>query len=133
MKWNCEEINERFAKENGYVKKNRIEITDVSEGYAKGRIELELSDNNPFGYVHGGCLFTLADTVGGIAAMTYGQMVTTISAQVHYLNQARDTKYIEARTKEIKNGRTTSIYEVEITDQMNKTIAMFTLTYFKLV
>lgn len=125
-------INADFLKQNGYIAKNGIELTELSEGYAKGRMKLDDSSNNPYGYVHGGCIFTLADTVGGSAALTFGGAVTTLSAEIHYLNPAKSTEYLEAQASVIKNGKKTAVLETKITDAEGENIAMVTLTFFKL-
>lgn len=126
------QINADFLKQGGYIAKNGIELTELSEGYAKGKMKLDKTSNNPYGYVHGGCIFTLADTVGGSAALTYGGVITTLSAEIHYLNPAQNTEYLEAQAKVIKNGKKTAVFEVGITDANGENIAMVTLTFFKL-
>ena len=127
-----EEINQLHKKQQGYIAKTGIRITDLAEGYAKGRVVLDASCNNPMDYVHGGCLFTLADTVAGHAAMTYGGVVTTSSAEIHYLNPAKDTEYIEAEANVIRNGRTISLFDVMIRDDKGTEICKLILTYFKI-
>ncbi|MDE6744177.1 MAG: PaaI family thioesterase [Lachnospiraceae bacterium] len=127
-----EEINELHEKQHGFIAKTGICITDLGEGHAKGRVILDASCNNPMDYVHGGCLFTLADTVAGHAAMTYGGVVTTSSAEIHYLNPAKDTEYIEAEANVIRNGRTISLFDVVIRDDKGTEICKLILTYFKI-
>ncbi|MDE6714692.1 MAG: PaaI family thioesterase [Lachnospiraceae bacterium] len=127
-----EEINQLHKKQQGYIAKTGIRITDLAEGHAKGRVVLDASCNNPMDYVHGGCLFTLADTVAGHAAMTYGGVVTTSSAEIHYLNPAKDTEYIEAEANVIRNGRTISLFDVMIRDDKGTEICKLILTYFKI-
>lgn len=41
---------------------------------------------NPIGTVHGGCLFTLADAVCGIAASSLGGICTTVNSNIQFLN-----------------------------------------------
>ncbi|MDE6686455.1 MAG: PaaI family thioesterase [Lachnospiraceae bacterium] len=127
-----EEINQLHKKQQGFIAKTGIRITDLGEGHAKGRVILDASCNNPMDYVHGGCLFTLADTVAGHAAMTYGGVVTTSSAEIHYLNPAKDTEYIEAEANVIRNGRTISLFDVMIRDDKGTEICKLILTYFRI-
>lgn len=127
----CEELNELHEKQQGFIAKTGVRITELKEGYAKGRIILDVSCNNPMDYVHGGCLFTLADTVGGHAAMSYGQAVTTLSAEIHYMNPVVDSEYIEAEACVIKNGKTISVVEVTIRDDKGTDNCRLTLTFYK--
>ncbi|KPN31065.1 hypothetical protein SY89_01807 [Halolamina pelagica] len=65
-----------------------IEITEVSEGHAEGRIELreELAWDAAGTTAHGGVTFTLADTVGGAALVSLvEQPVPTVDMRIDYL------------------------------------------------
>ena len=62
----------RFNKDNIYVQNLKIELVDMSLGYVKGKMMVTEDVLNPYGSVHGGCLYSLADIVSGIAACTYG-------------------------------------------------------------
>ncbi len=128
----CEELNELHEKQQGFIAKTGIRITELKEGHAKGRIVLDVGCNNPMDYVHGGCLFTLADTVAGHAALSYGGIVTTSSAEIHYLNPAKDTAYIEAEANVIRNGRTLSLFDVMIRDDKGTEICKLILTFFRI-
>lgn len=63
----------RFNKDNIYVQNLKIELVDMSLGYVKGKMMVTEDVLNPYGSVHGGCLYSLADIVSGIAACTYGK------------------------------------------------------------
>ena len=55
-----------------------IRITDVGDGWAVGRIELQEkhSSNPQSGIAHGGVPYALADTVAGAAASSVNDSVT---------------------------------------------------------
>ena len=50
---------------NDFRKKIEMEITEARPGYAVGEIVLKPWHMNILGIVHGGVLYSLADTVGG--------------------------------------------------------------------
>lgn len=132
---NLEEIMRKIKelrKDNGFIKYMGIEYLECGPGTAKGRLRLDENIKNPFGGVHGGCIFSLADTIGGTAAMTRGNYVTTLSGSVEYLRPPKDTEFIYAEAEEIKNGRTISVYDVYITNDDGKKLAKVTLSFFKL-
>ena len=125
------DINEYIENnKKGFIEDIGIEILEISTGFCKGRIKLEKRHQNPLGTVHGGCLFTLADTIGGLAAISHGYQVVTLNSEIHYLNPAVDTTCIIATSKEIKFGKHTSVYEVSITNDKEQLVATTTLTYF---
>ena len=47
---------------------------------------------NPLGTVHGGCLYTLADTVAGFAAASCGFEGPTLSGNMYFLRPTMGVK-----------------------------------------
>lgn len=115
----------------GFIKEVGFEF-EIQEGYAKGMLKLQPKHMNPIGSVHGGVLFTMADTVGGAAATSRGRYVTTVSGNINFLRPAMNCEYIIGESREIKIGKKMCVYEVRITDERGKEIAIATMTYFYL-
>lgn len=127
-----EKLKKICKPEWSYTALSGVDFVEIREGYAKTKIELEKHHMNGIGSVHGGCIFTLADCTGGFAALTRGQIVTSMGGEIHYLNAAIDSKVLYAETIELKYGRKTAVYDVLITDETGKMIAKATMTYYNL-
>ncbi|MGN0483311.1 MAG: PaaI family thioesterase [Lachnospiraceae bacterium] len=126
-------IQETITKEGtieGFVKETGIRILKVTPGYAEGIFRAEKRHTNPNGSVHGGMLFTLADTIAGVAGESRGRVVTTINSNINYLKPAFEGDLLTAEAVERKVGATISVYDVSITNQKGTLIATATLTYF---
>lgn len=48
-----------------------ITVLEMKAGYCKGEMLVRSELNNPLGMVHGGVIFSLADTVGGLAVIAH--------------------------------------------------------------
>ena len=125
------EFDRIMKEEPGFIKEMGMELVELREGYCKGKIVLSQKHNNPMGSVHGGLIFGLADTIGGRAAMSYGDKVVTLNANICYLNKAEDTEYIEAEATEVRNGKTTAVYDVMIRTKEGVDVAKVVITYYK--
>jgi len=93
-----------------------------------------LADNrhlNANGGIMGGVMFTLADLA--FAALSNNIHRPTVSQQVsiNYLSAPKG-KTLKARAELVKNGRSSTIIQVRITDETGRDIALFTGTGFKL-
>lgn len=119
-------------KENKFAYKNGIVITEIKKGYAVVEMDVTDDDINPFGTVHGGCLFTIADVTGGAAASSYGHVVTTAEADMHYLRPGRNVTHLRGVNREIKHGKNLIVNEVMITDQNGTELAFGVFTYAQL-
>ena len=114
-----EEIEKLFN--NGFIKNNNYEIINADE--KECIIEGNITDTslNPFGIVHGGYIFGLADSTAGLLVNLFGKAVTTNSS-VNYLNKASGSKLI-AKAKFLKRGKRVATCECIIYDEENKVIA----------
>lgn len=113
----------------GYI---GVEITDVKKGWARGEILVKNHHLNPVGAVHGGILFTLADTVGGVAAWSHGEVVTTANGSIQFLNAALNPRKIIAEATELKAGKNLLTYDIKIHDDSGKLICHTTQEYYSL-
>ncbi len=116
----------------GFTKEMGMVVTEVSKGYAKVEMEITEACGNPIGSVHGGVIFALADTTGGVAATSRGSFVTTVTGNINYLNAAIGTKKLVAEAKEIKAGKNILVYDVAVTDENGRIIADTRMTYYSL-
>lgn len=123
---------------NGFADANGIRVTALSETCGVGEMELTPRHLNPNGTVHGGALYSLADTVAGSEAIACamaksGQSVeeiscTTVTGTFHYLRAARGSKLICTATCR-KIGRTLSVIDVSITDDRGEETCSGTFTF----
>ena len=88
--------------------------------------------SNPWSTVHGGALFTLADTIGGIAATSVGAHPTTCMSTISYLRPTMDCKVVKASAKVIKNGSNTIVVEISLYSDKGTHISQVMATYFNL-
>lgn len=109
-----------------------LELLELSEGYAKGRIPMKKEFGNIYGGMHGGCAYALADTVAGIAAATYGNYVTTIDGKMNYLLPVKDTAYVYCEAKVVRQGGTIGVYQAEITNDSGKLLDTADFTYYRM-
>ena len=115
----------QFSYENG------IEITYVEPDLVRGELTVGPNSFNPHGYVHGGALFTLADTVGGCCACSRGGSCVTSNASFEFLRPAVGSKiYCEATPK--KMGQKLSTIQITLTNDKNAVVATGTFTFFML-
>ncbi len=124
-----------FCEDKFATELTGIEIVDVKTDYAKCKLDVTRLHRNVTGMVMGGAIFTLADFAFAIAANAenaeQGDAVTvTLSAQIQYLGAGRGDQLI-AEAICVKSGRSTSCYEVTVTDDRGSLIAKVTCTGFK--
>ena len=117
--------NDKFAFNSGMV------LEDLGEDFSLCSMELDDRHLNANGGIMGGVMFTLADLA--FAALSNNIHRPTVAQQVsiNYLSAPKG-KTLKARAELVKNGRSSTIIQVKITDETGRDIALFTGTGFKL-
>ncbi len=118
------------TKNNEFINHLGLEMIEESSKYAKGRIPVKEELLNPFGTMHGGVLYSLADIVAGIAAQASGNRCVTLSGSLNFLLPGTDTKYIYCEAFLERMGKHTAVYRVEIKDDEGKLLDTGSFTYF---
>ena len=123
------QVLERVNNPNLFNSHNGITVTAAGDGKAQGVLEVSPSSMNPHGMVHGGCLYTLADTVAGSAvAASCGGPCVTVSGTLEFLRPATGaTIRCEASAKKL--GSTICTMQVELTNQNHKVVATGTFIF----
>ena len=116
---------DRFATDNG------ITLDELDERHAVTSLTLGARHRNAFGGVMGGAIFTLADFA--FAALTNSRERVTVAQQVsiNYLSPSKGEKLV-ATARYRKDGRSSCVVNVDVTDDTGREIAQFIGTGFKL-
>ena len=64
-------------KKNLFATYNHIEVEFVEPDHAIFKLEIRPESKNPYGIVHGGAIYTMADNATGYAAHTDGRSYVT--------------------------------------------------------
>lgn len=101
----------------------RIEIP--APGSAEARMSVTSKMVNGHDICHGGYLFTLADTAFAFACNAYGRVTVAAAASIEFLAPAKLGDRLLATATEISRGGRSGLYDVKITDQHDRLIAIF--------
>ena len=120
-----------MANVGGFIKNNHFQLVEIKKNYCVMEAEVQEASLNPYGMVHGGFLFGLADTAAGVAARSTGRKAVTLSSHIEYLKAAHGSK-IKAVVQAVKVGKNVSVYEVFIYNDQDIMVAKATVDYFYL-
>lgn len=120
---------QRLNSSSQYLQSNDMKVVDIDRGFA--RVEMIIDEHilNIHGFVHGGAVFSLADTVAGAASFATGRDSVTLTGSINYIKPGKGGKLIGVAT-EISAGRTTGVYEVFIYNDEQVLLCRATFTMF---
>ena len=123
------QLKELRLGENAFTRHNFFELETLEKDRAVYRLDIRTESKNPYGMVHGGALYTLADDAGGAAVHTDGRNYVTQHGDLHFLkNQTSGTIRAEGRIR--RRGKATCLAVVDITNEAGELLATGQFTYF---
>ncbi|MCB6365586.1 PaaI family thioesterase [Intestinibacillus massiliensis] len=121
------DVRQRMRGMNRHV---GVRVVEITEGGAVAELDLTPQTLNPLGNAHGGAIFTLCDSAAGSAAAARGRIAVTLSGSINYLRPGRAGKTLRAVASELKSGRNTAVYTVDVYDTDGTLVSNCTFTMF---
>ena len=119
---------EALENTKGFITNNNYKVIEVKDNYCKLEAEITETSINHLNICHGGFLYGLADTAGGVASMTDERVSVTVSSSMNFLRPAAGKKLV-AEAIQIKTGQSISVFDVKIYDEKDKMVCTSTFTY----
>jgi acyl-CoA thioesterase len=123
-----EEAREIFSKDLYASEVSGIEIDEIGKDYAKCSMKLTEKHKNAYGGIMGGAIYTLADFAFAVAS-NYEKEQATVSlvGQANFVSATKGS-VLYAKARLLKDGKRNSFFEVTVTDDLDKLIAVVSFT-----
>ena len=107
-----------------------IEVYEVAEGIAKGRIKLREELLNMFGMPHGGVLFTFADQVSAACGNTLGRKAVAVESTIHFMSAAKGEDELLAEAVLTHTSKSIGRMDVRVTTKKGVVVALMHQIFF---
>lgn len=125
-----QQIGREAVDGNQFTLHNFMELELAEPDRAVFRLTVRPESRNPYGMVHGGAMYTLADDATGVAAHSDGRHYVTQNGSLNFLKN-QPGGIIRAEAKVRHRGRTTCLVDVDITGESGVLLATGQFTYFR--
>jgi len=102
-----------------------IEIEIPAAGCSEARMEVTETMINGFEMCHGGYIFLLADTAFAFACNAYDDLTVAAIGEVDFLRPGKLGDSLLATAVERHKGASRGLYDVRVSNQHDKTVALF--------
>ena len=120
-----------FFKGDRFATTNGMTIEDLGEDRAVCSMTLTENHRNAYGGVMGGVLFTLADFAFAVLSNNIHRLTVAQQVSVNYLAAPKGEK-LTARASVKKTGHSSTIINVDVTDDTGRDVLQFVGTGFKM-
>jgi 1,4-dihydroxy-2-naphthoyl-CoA hydrolase len=109
-----------------------IEFESVEAGLVRSRLPVERRHMAPNGFLHAASVIALADTscgYGCVVSLPAGATgFTTIELKSNFMGTATAGDLLACRAWLVHGGRSTQVWDAEVTDERGRTLALFRCT-----
>ena len=86
---------------------------------------------NGFYILHGGVSYSLADSALAFASNGHGRKAVSVETSISHTHASKKGDVLTAHTKEMSLSNKIGVYQITITNQEDKTIALFRGTVYR--
>lgn len=108
-----------------------LELVEIRKGWARLRIPIDEKLTNAIGLVHGGAIFSAADSAVGMALVgmiNQNENISTLEMKINYLKPVKRGELV-AEAIIIHKGNQTAVGDVTVRDEEQNLIAKCLATY----
>jgi acyl-CoA thioesterase len=109
-----------------------ITLEGIGPGYACMKMTVRIDMVNGHDLAHGGLIFTLADSTFAFACNSHNHVTVAQGATIEFLAPGRLGDVLTAEGRERHSSGRTGVYDIAVTNQDGRTIALFRGKSFRL-
>lgn len=117
--------NDPFSKWLG------IRCIEIDKGRCTLKMTIRKEMLNGFSIAHGGICYALADSALAFASNSHGIKSVSIETSISHIEPVKEGDEITAAAEEIHLGNKTGIYQITVTNQHGKKVALFKGTVYR--
>ena len=107
-------------------------IKRIEDGTGKSVLQMTVRKEmlNGFDIVHGGITYSLADSALAFASNRHGRKAVSVETSISHTQTCKEGDVLTTHTEEMSLSKKIGIYQITITNQHNKTVALFKGTVY---
>lgn len=122
LAWQCAE---KMYSQDGCSNLLSLKIEQMDQGSATVSMMVTRDMLNGFETCHGGMIFSLADSAFAFACNSENQVAVAAGCSIEYVRPGRAGDTLTAVAQARSQGKVTGTYDIEITNQDGKLVALF--------
>jgi acyl-CoA thioesterase len=126
-----EQITARMLEKDYFSQWLGLEIDESGTGYC--RLHYRINDQmlNGHGIVHGGVLFSAADSAFAFACNSHGILTVALDVSITFTRPAHNGDLLFVEAREMYLGNKTGVYDIRTTNESGELVALFKGTAYR--
>lgn len=127
----AKKVVDRMFNNDPFSKWLGIERLKDGAGHSVLRMTIRKDMLNGFDIAHGGITYSLADSALAFASNGHGRMAVSVETSISHTESLKEGDVITAVAKEKSLSNKIGVYHITITNQNDKTVALFKGTVYR--
>ena len=128
---NPAQVLQRMLAHDKFTEWLGLEIDAIAEGYCKLHYKVKEEMLNGFHSIHGGVLFSAADSAFAFACNSHGTLTVALDVSISFTRSAKPGEVLSVEAKELYLGNKTGTYDVRTTNENGELVAWFKGTAYR--
>jgi acyl-CoA thioesterase len=125
------QIVERMMKKDGFSQWLGIEVLETGLGICRLKMKVREEMCNGFMLAHGGISYSFADSALAFSSNSHGIQSVSIETSISHIRPVNVGDVLIAHAIEKHSSKSLGVYEVEVSNQDGKKVALFKGTVFR--
>jgi acyl-CoA thioesterase len=113
----------RQVEKESYARKMGLRLLELCPGRAIVEMTPQDDNENIFGMIHGGAIFSLIDEAFQVSCNVYGTVAVALNMTITYHQVPGKKSILRAESREIHRSRKTATYDIKVKDDQGVLIA----------
>jgi acyl-CoA thioesterase len=130
-KMSAEEVLKIMLKRDRFTEWLGLQIDEHRTGYCKLHYVVNETMLNGFDNIHGGILFSAADSAFAFACNSHGVITVALDVSISFTRPAKSGDRLTVEAIEVYLGNKIGIYDIRTTNEKGELIALFKGTAYR--
>ena len=128
---NTKQILDTMLEKDNFSRWLGLQVDEYREGYCRLHYTVRKEMLNGFSIVHGGIIFSAADSAFSFACNSHGQLSVALDVHISFIRPVKEGVTLTVEASEIHTGNKTSFYNVTTIDDNGEIISVFKGTAYR--
>lgn len=108
-----------------------LQVDEIGPGYCRLHYTVNEDMLNGFSCIHGGILFSAADSAFAFACNSHGRITVALDVSISFTRPATTGEKLTVEAKELYLGNKTGLYDIRTTNEKGELVALFKGTAYR--
>ncbi len=125
------QVLQRMLQHDKFTEWLGLVVDEIGSGYCKLHYTVKEEMLNGFHSIHGGVLFSAADSAFAFACNSHGVLTVALDVSISFTRAAKPGEILTVEATELHLGNKTGVYDVRTTNQSGELVAWFKGTAYR--